>query len=199
MTTKTNQTAWISAGNHRLPEHLRNKPSDTQVRLLWAAKDKARVAAPDGTEFAVLPGDLKTMPDAMPLSGKIDTWDSLHPNESHAPRCPTVGGLNPHLGLYRGSGLVPLTVWRGRWFAQCPMCSHMNLAHEDEYLMCEKCANKGTEPTAGKWLRCPFPYNRSAIERLLIKRPEFQDLNWDKQTLEELEKENRDMGLPGEY
>jgi hypothetical protein len=85
----------------------------------------------------------------------------------------------------------------GRWCVSCPDCSGGEYVWLDSPVtMCQSCWNAAVN---GKWRRVVIPGNRVLIERVLMHRPVRQNRNWYPfETLADLQRENRDRGLPSE-
>jgi len=95
---------------------------------------------------------------------------------------------------------------KGRWLADCPICSRSNYVDPDEAVFyCFGCGNQGT----GSFAQVIFPEKRERIEALLLARPVASDhdtnpvsaainsrplrgleRNWNGESVEEIEAQN---------
>jgi hypothetical protein len=105
----------------------------------------------------------------------------------------------PSIDNFRGS--VRPTINHGRWVVDCPdvSCSGAIVQSGDvELFMCVDCGNA---ENGGNWYTVRFPADRERIETLLLRRKTLHPLraenrNWvASETMEDLERENRDHGL----
>ena len=77
----------------------------------------------------------------------------------------------------------------GRWIADCPDCAGAELARDGRLFICHNCSSGPHQVI--------FPAEREVIELLLSWRPEI-NRNWEVgETVENLERENKEHGVGG--
>ena len=83
----------------------------------------------------------------------------------------------------------------GRWIAECPSGDGMAfcVSSQQPIFWCPLCGNIAN---GGQWLTITFPPQKTAIERLLLFRPEGVNRNWVwPETVAGLRQENQIHGL----
>lgn len=84
---------------------------------------------------------------------------------------------------------VEAFVNKGNWLVVCPKCGGAEYAWEECFFFCCSCKNSYL---GHKYRRLVFPEDRAAIEALLVVRP-LANRNWTfKETVEDLEQENKE-------
>ena len=78
-----------------------------------------------------------------------------------------------------------------RYVVDCPNCGNAEFAFEDKLFLCSICNNSDV---AGQIRRVIMPPQRKEIEKALGKR-KIINRHWNGETVEQLEKENLDMGV----
>ncbi len=83
---------------------------------------------------------------------------------------------------------VPAFVNHGAWLVVCPKCRGAEYAWEEGWFFCCSCKNSYM---GHKYRRLVFPKARAKIEALLVRRP-LDNRNWTpKETVKDLELENK--------
>ena len=107
--------------------------------------------------------------------------------------------ISPDISEYKGK--LEAEINYGRWITNCPTegCNGaVVVSLQTPYFMCPYCANFSNN---GKWYEVKFPKEKEKIEKLLLKRPAWDGFsaihrNWKpNETVEDLEKENKDRGI----
>ena len=90
-------------------------------------------------------------------------------------------------------GNVEAVINHGRYIVNCPNgCGGASVVSiKDSYFVCVEC---GSPENDGLFYNVKFPGQKARIEELLLKRP-IQNRNWIKETVAELEDENRVKGV----
>jgi hypothetical protein len=84
-------------------------------------------------------------------------------------------------------------IWRSMWVAQCPDCPEAIIVEPGEPFWCPNCCNAANGGYARPLI---FPDNRTAIEELLLARPNPETRNWlEHETLDMLRAENLEHGI----
>ena len=79
-----------------------------------------------------------------------------------------------------------------RFIVDCPNCNSAEYAFEDNLFLCSQCSNSDVQ---GKVRKVKMPKDRKQIEDILGKRP-IKNRHWSPyETVEDLEKENIEMGV----
>lgn len=87
---------------------------------------------------------------------------------------------------------VKAFVNKGAWLVLCPKCGGAEYAWEEGWFFCCSCKNSYM---GHKYRRLVFPEERQAIEDLLAVRP-LANRNWNlKDTVEDLERENKEHAV----
>ena len=90
-------------------------------------------------------------------------------------------------------GSVDAIINHGRYIVNCPNnCGGATLvSNKEPYFICVRC---GSPENDGQLYNVKFPQERTKIEEALLKRPNT-NRNWTKETVAELEDENRAKGM----
>lgn len=84
---------------------------------------------------------------------------------------------------------VPAFVNKGNWLVVCPVCGGAEYAWEEGWFFCCSCKNSYL---GHKYRKLVFPADRARIEELLADRP-LANRNWTpRETVEDLERENKE-------
>ncbi|MBA7664676.1 hypothetical protein ES703_72737 [subsurface metagenome] len=95
----------------------------------------------------------------------------------------------PETGFGETLEPVPAFVNKGNWLVVCPKCAGAEYALEKGWFFCCSCKHSYM---GHKYRRLVFPTNRARIEELLIIRP-LENRNWTpNETVEDLERENKE-------
>ena len=90
-------------------------------------------------------------------------------------------------------GTVEAVINHGRWLVECPNgCGGAStVSTKEPFFVCVEC---GSPENNGLLYNVKFPQNKVAIETALMKRLQH-NRNWAKETVAELEDENRVKGV----
>ena len=88
-------------------------------------------------------------------------------------------------------GSVDAAINHGRYIVTCPCGGASIVSSKEPFFVCVEC---GSPENDGKFYNVKFPQERDKIEKALLKRP-LVNRNWEKETIAELEDENRAKGV----
>ena len=88
-------------------------------------------------------------------------------------------------------GSVDATINHGRWVVSCPCGGASIVSSKEPYFICVEC---GSPENDGKLYNVKFSQDKAKVEELLLKRSN-DNRNWTKETVTELEDENRAKGV----
>ena len=92
-------------------------------------------------------------------------------------------------GFDKTSFPVKAFVNKGNWLVLCPKCGGAEYAWEEGWFFCCSCKHSYLRH---KYRRLVFPEDRARIEELLARRP-LENRNWTpNETVEDLERENKE-------
>ena len=113
--------------------------------------------------------------------------------QSHLLRLMQKHGIGPR-GLVEESSMAAI-IRQGRWILLCsnPKCKGAEFAWEEGFFYCASCLNAHVDH---KMIVTKFPKERREIEAILEPR-NIPNRNWEPpETLEDLEAENTEHGIP---
>lgn len=95
------------------------------------------------------------------------------------------------LGVFDGKPLEA-RIEHARYLVDCPNCNSAEFAFEDNLFFCSLCKNSNIQ---GKVRKVKMPANRKQIEDVLSVRP-IKNRHWQEpETVDDLDKENKKMGV----